>query len=319
MPTLMVEALLLNCRHLFPKSGILSSNTAVRTKPLSERVFRRLGGGSFFTPWNPRWNSTTIRSFVRKGGSRMGQLQEAIVAIDEASQPYEGRWARLISTSNWEKGRIIHEWRSALQASEAAATECSDEAWSRRVGGVTGQHVGRLRRVYDRFGEVYDQFEGLYWSHFQASLDWDDAEMWLEGAIQNGWSVSLMRKARWEALGAPEALKPREEDIITSELNEDLDLREDATPNFVEDAIHQVQEPQSPAGPDFGDADDESPSAAHDPARKEAPAAEDQISVPSVRPFRAFERVTRRPDRGLRGFQARDPAAQGGRLATDSP
>jgi hypothetical protein len=87
--------------------------------------------------------------------------------------------------------------------SGAAVAEYSDEAWTQLVGGVTSQHVGRLRRVYQRFGEVCDQYQGLYWSHFQAALEWDDAEMWLEGAIRNEWSISQMRGKRWETLGTP--------------------------------------------------------------------------------------------------------------------
>ncbi|MCO6456968.1 MAG: hypothetical protein J5I93_16840 [Pirellulaceae bacterium] len=139
------------------------------------------------------------------------------------SAPFVGRWNRLVSTTNWEKGRIICEWREDLQSAEAPAAEYSDEAWSRRVGGVTGQHAGRLRRVYQRFGQVYQQFAGLYWSHFQAALEWNDAEMWLEGAVQNGWSVSQMRRQRWDVLGADEQLKPRDEDILVGELDEDFE------------------------------------------------------------------------------------------------
>lgn len=119
-----------------------------------------------------------------------------------AGQQFVGQWNQLISTTNWEKGRIICQWREALTEAGAAVTEYSDEAWANLVGGVTSQHVGRLRRVFQRFGDAYDQYDGLFWSHFQAALDWDDAEMWLEGAIHNGWSVSQMRGKRWETTGA---------------------------------------------------------------------------------------------------------------------
>jgi len=129
-------------------------------------------------------------------------------AVEKASQRYAGRWNRLVSSTNWEKGRIIVAWRKVLLAAGAAAGSYTDEAWSRRVGGVTAQHVGRLRRVYERFGEVRKQYARLYWSHFQAAVDWPDAEMWLEGAVQNRWSVSRMRHQRWEALGAPPELMP---------------------------------------------------------------------------------------------------------------
>lgn len=135
-----------------------------------------------------------------------------------SSAPFVGQWSRLVSTTNWEKGRIICEWRVALERKGARVTECSDEAWAQLVGHVTSQHVGRLRRVSQRFGKDRDEYEGLYWSHFQAALDWDDAEMWLEGAIASRWSVSQMRAARWEAVGAPGDEASR---VIETEIDED--------------------------------------------------------------------------------------------------
>ena len=123
-------------------------------------------------------------------------------AIETASNEYLGRWNRLVSTTNWEKGRIVAEWREALHEAGAPVAAYSDEAWSRRVGSVTPQHTGRLRRVYQRFALMREEYHGLYWSHFQAALDWDDAEMWLEGAVQNRWSISQMQGERSRTLGA---------------------------------------------------------------------------------------------------------------------
>ncbi len=215
------------------------------------------------------------------------ESQEAVAVLDEASSPFEGRWNRLVSSTNWEKGQIIYQWRAALKAAEAPATEYSDEAWGRRVSSVTGQHVGRLRRVYERFGEVHDQFEGLYWSHFQAALDWDDAEMWLEGGIQEHWSVSQMRKSRWEALGAPEELKPSDEDLVVAELNEDFESPEHHVPSMVESTINSAEDVRSPAGPDFGDADDEPLSARGEPGAN-IYSGKDHPTVPFVRPFESL-------------------------------
>jgi hypothetical protein len=129
-------------------------------------------------------------------------LAEPLVRV---SQPFVGQWSRLVSTTNWEKGRIILAWRAALEERGLSVTEYSDEAWARLVGGISSQHVGRLRRVYQRFGAVYRQYPDLYWSHFCAALDWDDAEMWLEGAQQSGWSVAQMQRQRWQTLGGSEA------------------------------------------------------------------------------------------------------------------
>ncbi len=152
---------------------------------------------------------------------------ESSVDTDVAEQ-FVGQWNQLISTTNWEKGQIICEWRDALKASDAEVTDYSDEAWAQLVGGVTSQHVGRLRRVSQRFGDVSTQYAGLYWSHFQACLDWDDAEMWLEGSIQNKWSVSQMRGKRWETLGttpedqAAEATLEAEEQATEAQVEEEL-------------------------------------------------------------------------------------------------
>jgi hypothetical protein len=121
--------------------------------------------------------------------------------VEAVSTEFVGRWNRLISTTNWEKGRIICEWRAALIEAGAPQAAYTDEAWSRTAGNVTPQHTGRLRRVYQRFSTVQEQYAGLFWSHFQAALDWDEAEMWLEGAVQNGWSIAEMQAQRARTLG----------------------------------------------------------------------------------------------------------------------
>ncbi|MGB7346081.1 MAG: hypothetical protein WBD20_17825 [Pirellulaceae bacterium] len=144
--------------------------------------------------------------------------------LAELAQPFVGQWNSLISTTNWEKGRIISQWREALVASEADATQYSDEAWARRVGGVTAPHVGRLRRVYDRFGSTFATYDDIYWSHFLAALDWDDAPLWLEGASKEHWSVSNMREKRWQATGAVESNRPTDSQIIEVDLDEDITL-----------------------------------------------------------------------------------------------
>jgi hypothetical protein len=147
----------------------------------------------------------------------------AIELAETIADPFVGRWNRLISSTNWEKGRIISQWRAALIDAGAAVTEFSDEAWAKRVGGVTASHVGRLRRVYDVFGASYETYQGLYWTHFLVALDWDDAPLWLEGAVQSGWSVSQMRTQRWQATGCDEQDRPLESELASSELDEDFD------------------------------------------------------------------------------------------------
>jgi hypothetical protein len=179
-------------------------------------------------------------------------LSEGLVA---ASQPYVGQWNHLVSTTNWDKGRIIVAWRESLAAQGLPTTEYSDEAWGRLVGGVTGQHVGRLRRVYQRFGKVREQFVGLYWSHFQAALDWSDAEMWLEGAVASGWSVAQMREKRWETMGQIEAERPVDRDAVASETAEDFEPARttEPIPATISGQYSDVQAGPRLEGPDFGD------------------------------------------------------------------
>lgn len=174
----------------------------------------------------------------------------------EVSAHFIGRWSELISTTNWEKGKIISLWRETLREANAPSSAYSDEAWCRCVGGVTPQHVGRLRRVYDRFSSSYTTFAGLYWSHFLAALDWDDAEMWLEGATQSKWSVSQMRRTRWEAMGGDPASEPQESDIVASVNDEDFTpLADSDEQTSVQDGPRAVAEGPRPDGPDFGEDD----------------------------------------------------------------
>lgn len=225
--------------------------------------------------------------------------------LDAASQPFVGQWNQLVSTTNWEKGRIILDWREALIDAQAPAVEYSDEAWSRRVGNVTGQHVGRLRRVYERFGSVTEQYDSLFWSHFQAALDWDDAEMWLEGAVQNSWSVSQMRRTRWETLGAVEADRPREEDVVASELDEDVEPTLDGASERSNSSGSRgdVQSTPLHEGPDFGDEDGPTGEKG-DSAKSGASIYADDDARETIEFVRPFENLGDLPDDLAEAFEA---------------
>ncbi len=183
------------------------------------------------------------------------------------SEPFINQWETLVSQTNWQKGEIIHQWRAALIDAGAPLQEYSDEAWAKHFNGtVSGQHVGRLRRVFQRFGDSYQEFDHLSWTHFQAAIDWSDAEMWLEGALQNKWSVSSMREQRWEAMGGAPSEKPDDKDVIYAELDEDiatLSLEEPPIKNDYAPGDGTIRGeydeanagPNYASGPDFGDGD----------------------------------------------------------------
>lgn len=218
--------------------------------------------------------------------------EDQLKELEKQSTPFLGQWEKLISTTNWEKGAVIIEWRKAMEAaakkSDLPKGCYSDEQWSRLCGGATPQHIGRLRRTFERFGHVYQEYEGLYWSHFYASLDWEDAEMWLEGAIQNDWSVSKMRNSRWETMGKRPGEEPRVEQIVVSELDEES-RSVDATARL-SDRDREVAEGPVHEGPDFGDGDGA-------PSGKGRNRDDDDVDVdeeeagpaaPKIRPFESF-------------------------------
>ncbi|HWC88491.1 MAG TPA: hypothetical protein VG433_02515, partial [Pirellulales bacterium] len=132
---------------------------------------------------------------------------------------------------------------------------------------------------------------GLYWSHFQAAIDWSDAEMWLEGAVQSGWSISQMRRQRAEALGGLPA-DELEQAVVDAELDEDfanpaageLEVRDPEGSAGNRDGAAYTSGPNYAEGPDFGEA---SGSAPFDSAELDADLdAEPQHEPPvAVRPF----------------------------------
>ena len=206
----------------------------------------------------------------------------------EHSVPFIGQWNQLISTTNWDKGQIIQDWRQSLEKSDAPASQYSDEAWSQLVGGVTPQHVGRLRRTHERFGHVCKEYEGLFWSHFYAAIDWDDAEMWLEGAVQSKWSVSKMRQQRWETMGKLPGEEPSATDIVSSEASEETQslALSDGTEkprnndrDYIEGPVHE--------GPDFGD--EGQSGSGSSAATAELDAADAIEPVDPIKHFEAFD------------------------------
>jgi hypothetical protein len=210
--------------------------------------------------------------------------------VVQQSEPYVGQWNRLISTTNWEKGQIICKWREALRKSAAPTSSWSDEKWSQLVGGVSSQHVGRLRRTFERFGATFPDYKRLYWSHFYAALDWDDAEMWLEGAVQSQWSVAQMRKQRWETLGSIPEDKPDDKDVVVVE--EDEEIQSLALSDQIRKNDREYIEGPRYEGPDFGD-DEETPSA----RRKKGDAGENPArSKPASDGLRPFESFTDLPE-----------------------
>jgi hypothetical protein len=214
--------------------------------------------------------------------------------VEVTSAQFLSHWNRLVSTTNWEKGRLVSEWRLQLMGAGAPSHVYSDEAWSRRVGNVSSQHVGRLRRVYEQFGQNYQQYDGLFWSHFLAALDWEDAEMWLEGAVQNSWSVSQMRNSRWETLGGIPDQKPQDEEVAAEETDADAGPIEDVASAASVGSIGEVTDPEAEEAEETeasetDEAQDDAPFDSSESGDSEEPSA-------TTSPVRPFENLPRLPD-----------------------
>ncbi len=186
--------------------------------------------------------------------SQLSISSEELDSIEAPSRPFIGSWQSLVSQTNWEKGKIIYEWRQQLQSEQVSPRLFSDPTWSRLVGEVSPQHVGRLRRTWEKFQSEFSSYEGLYWSHFFAALEWNDAEMWLEGAVQNKWSVSQMRHQRWETMGEVKGEEPLS-NVVSDVAEEGLG----AIASDSQSGETVYQDDQSPVqgplreGPDFGE------------------------------------------------------------------
>ncbi|MCA9136029.1 MAG: hypothetical protein KDB00_04700 [Planctomycetales bacterium] len=224
--------------------------------------------------------------------------EEDLRRASELAEPYVGQWNQLISTTNWEKGRIISEWRNRLIESGVDATQYSDEAWSRRVGGVTAPHVGRLRRVYDRFHESYTTFDGLFWSHFLAALDWEDAPLWLEGAAQENWSISAMREKRWQSEGAVDSMRPTDSQIVEVDTDEDVTLpaQGGGKEREYDNDSGGVASGPTYEGPDFGDEEELQSLAGQSPDGGAAIHPDGEAGGPSAAPVQPFIGLPALPD-----------------------
>ena len=56
------------------------------------------------------------------------ETQAVAPAADDVASKFVGQWSRLVSTTNWAKGRIICEWREAIELAGACLLYTSDAA-----------------------------------------------------------------------------------------------------------------------------------------------------------------------------------------------
>jgi hypothetical protein len=99
-----------------------------------------------------------------------------------------------LSRCNWVVGKCAAEWTRRY------ARGRSDADFAVLVG-LSSDQVYQRRRVWETFGDVYENYSSLRWSHFYLALNWDDAPECLQWADENGATVAEMRAWRRASRG----------------------------------------------------------------------------------------------------------------------
>lgn len=99
-----------------------------------------------------------------------------------------------LSQCNWIVGKCAADW------TERHARGRTDADFAELVG-LSSDQVFQRRRVWETFGDVYESYAQLKWSHFYVALNWDDAPECLQWADENGATIAEMRAWRRALLG----------------------------------------------------------------------------------------------------------------------
>jgi hypothetical protein len=125
-----------------------------------------------------------------------------------------------LNRCHWEIGECAYEW------TEKYARGRTDVDFGQQIG-MSGDQVYQRRRVYQTFGDVYQQYTDLAWSHFYVALNWDDAAECLQWAQDLNSSVAEMKA--WRRANRGEDLsKPPFDDL---------------PPEYLSDEKHIVRDP----------------------------------------------------------------------------
>lgn len=161
-------------------------------------------------------------------------MTESVVSAvtDETEEALVQTAQRAISQCRWIVGECASKW------TQRHARGRTDADFGALVG-LTGDQIYQRRRVWETFSDVREQFGALKWSHFYASLNWDDAADCLQWAEETQSTVAEMkawrRALRGEDLTSePEAVEPEASGYV-SYLSGERALVQDPA-NFVQGA-----------------------------------------------------------------------------------
>jgi len=109
--------------------------------------------------------------------------------VKESEEQLIQRAQQALSRCNWEIGECAAAWTKRF------ARGRTDADFGALIG-LSGDQVYQRRRVWETFSDVHERYDELKWSHFYASLNWDDAAECLQWAHDMSATVAEMKAWR---------------------------------------------------------------------------------------------------------------------------
>lgn len=108
-----------------------------------------------------------------------------------------------LSSCNWTLGECAALWTKRHSRGR------TDAAFGEMIG-LSADQVYQRRRVWETFGDIYNQYSHLKWSHFYTALNWDDAAACLGWGEEMQATVAEMRAWRRSQHGEDLSSSPDE-------------------------------------------------------------------------------------------------------------
>ena len=119
----------------------------------------------------------------------MKKVQMPESKVHESEEQLVSRAQEAVSQCRWVVGECAAKW------TERYARGRTDADFASLIG-LTADQIYQRRRVWETFAGVRGEFTTLKWSHFYASLNWDDAADCLRWAEETRSTVAEMRAWR---------------------------------------------------------------------------------------------------------------------------
>lgn len=152
--------------------------------------------------------------------------------INETEDELISKAQLALSGCNWVVGECAFKWTSKY------AKGRTDADFAKLIG-MSGDQIYQRRRVWETFGDVFENYASLKWSHFYVALSWDDAPEAFQWAEENETTVSEMKAWRRALRG--------------EDLTEDAPLDDwggDPSVSFLPSELTEVKDPSlSPGSP----------------------------------------------------------------------